>query len=545
MPLDRPVLPGEQEIDLAGATLTSGGCTGSALAIDDDPATGAVFGAPDSVASPISLVPSLFSSLFNTGVDGTGQILADGARDPHWQVAYPAQDTTGQAYLGPWPVQPAVVQNSEGGRQTTADARVISNIAAFGQSNGGAWLYATAFTADQPITGLVARIFEVDNGVTSITVNGVENLGTGGGPAVTLTRGFRPGQNAVVVTVRNLSDGSLLVQDLGVEWVSVLRPAPRFLRVDWGYDAFVSRVRLAYSGPGAGNVGVDYESSLAYYESSLAYHEGLPPPQNSGAGDVALSALPAPVDGNVHEVIFSPPVLGRGVVFSPDALLPGPSSQSVNLYQLQVYQDVTQPPGVFPMAKPSVTQARVGCSGAVITPRAANAPASYPFPQAQASTLQSIQSLSFGATSKLAREVGGDTVHQINGYETDREYKCKLSVQRHDYLALQNLQNGILVVNPANAGVPETQYFAPGYTDRNPYFSLVALSANGDPSALFVMPKCKLDGNLSANLERDKTTTFDVDLVLFWDFNYTRQDGALGGIYEQIFNNGGAAALHS
>ena len=539
MPLDKPVFPGEAEINLFAATLTSSGCTSPALAVDDDPATAAVFGAPAAVSGSVSLIPSLY----NTGVSDDHAILADGSADPHWQVFYPAQDTTGQAFIAPWPMQPAVVETSANRPSPVGDARVISNITAFGPSNGGTWVYSTTFDAPLPLLGLVANFFEVDNNVTSIKVNGVENLAAtlvGGSPlSVTLTQGFQSGLNTLVVTVYNITAPGPLVQDLGIEWTAILLPQTRFLRVDWGFDAFLSRVRLAYSGPGAASAGVDYESSL----SADAGHS---PPL-----DVAFSSIPGPADGNVHEVVFDPPVLARGAVFYPDALLGnppfgvGPSSQAVALYEIEVYQDVTQ--GIPIMPNPTTNQARVGCSGAVITPRAYTSPTSYPFPQTAASVLRSIQSLSFSEAVKLARETGGETVHQINGYETDREVKCKISVERYDYLALQNFLAGTLIVNPANAGTgqPETQYHAPGYTDRAPYFSLVAQSTNGDPSALFVLPKCKIDGSLSADLERDKVTMLDVDFVCFWDYNYTRQDGTVGGIYEQIFNNGGTPALHS
>lgn len=466
MPLDKPTFPGEAEIPLAGATLTSGGCTGAALALDDDPATAAVFGLPPLPASVVVPISGNLCPVLGTASLGP-------LRDSEWEVYDGSGNLLGYNHLG------------------------VNGTSAF---NGWSVGYSGDTLGDASQT-------------LHVTVS----------PAASFNASY------VARIIRMNDDGSLSCYS-----ASFTIPAPpRFLRVDFGFDAFISRVRLAYSGPGAGNVGVDYESSLGF-------HEGLPQPD-----DIALSYLPSPADGNAHDVIFNPPVLGRGIVFYPDALLPAPSAQTINLYELEVFQDISQ--GIPTMPKPTVTQARVGCSGAVITPRGGNVATSYPFPQALASTLQSIQALDFGSTSKLAREIGGDTVHQINGYETDREYKGKLSVQRHDYLALQNLQNGTLVVNPANAGTgqAETQYFAPGYTDRNPYFSLVALSANGDPNALFVYPKCKLEGNLSANLERDKTTTFDIDFVLFWDFNYTRQDGTLGGIYEQVFNNGGATALHS
>lgn len=508
MPLDKPVYPGEAEISLTGAAVTSQTCANPALALDDDPATAAVFGAQ---VSGYGLQEDYYSDtnfehLLVSQVSALPNVM---------QPSLPPPDV-GKVFSARWTgfIQPAYSE----------DYTFFTSIP---QGSIRVWINGVQIPFDNRNPATSSQAVKMTAGaLVALRIDfqapyGIDFMAGGGNAA------------SISFEWASISQADRAIPPTAFFTHSPPTYASRFLRVDWGYDVFLSRIRLAYSGSGASGVGVDYKSSLGF-------HEGLPIPN-----DVALTYIPAPADGGVHEVLFSPPVLARGIAFYPDALLPAPTGQPVTLSHLQVYQDIDTSQGASSMPKPTVTQARVGCSGAVITPRAANVATSYPFPQALATTLQSIQSLTFGTMSKLARETGGDTVHQINGYETDREIKGKLSVQRHDYLVLQSLQNGTLVVNPVNGQLQETQYFAPGYADRNPYFSLVAQSANGDPNALFVLPKCKLEGNLSQNLERDKTTTLEIDFTLFWDFNYTRQDGTVGGIYEQIFNNGGATAIHS
>ena len=326
MPLDRPVFAGEQEIDLSAAVLTSSGCTSPALALDDDPATAAVFGAPPSVdiAIPYSNAGPIPGNYWpnpadceaaNTGLFVT--FLHSGGP------------------LGVWLNDGYTPGNPSG---------------AYGDNVHGSPDPDYALALDASPNNVLAQ---VTPDIFSATVS---YFGSGQSyPAGTYRVSYVTGYMKFQPNINGWTTGNCFVRAVSAQ--------PRFLRVDWEFDAFISRIRLAYNGPGAGSVGVDYESSLAL-------DAGHSPP-----ADIALSSLPVPVDatapfgdGHVHEVVFSPPVLGRGAVFYPDALLPAPSSGAVNLYELEVYQDVSQ--GIPIMPNPTTNQARVGCSGAVITPRA-------------------------------------------------------------------------------------------------------------------------------------------------------------------------------
>ena len=502
MALDRPTFPGEAEIGLQSATLTSAGCTNPALALDDDPATGAVFAAgcpvpAGPVAPPASAPTAQIDGTDNTHVAwfGGGQSYPAGC----YQVVY---------LRGAFSFNPAV-----------ADPWGMAAVVTDGAGN------------DLPFS--MSPYFGGAGNVSQAAVEAAF-----GGQATAYAHsggriGVRCGDGLTTDNAHGSPDPVF----------ALVGPAPRLLRADWGFDAFVTRVRLAQSGPGAANAGVDLESSLGLLETGAD-------------ADVPIPYVPLPVGGGVHELTLSPPVLARGVAFYPDALAPaGQAGGALTLSQIQVYEATHADIGtllgsglgdtIMAQSGPNPTRrpARVGCSGITIFPRTAGL--AYPFSAAQGTVLEGIQMLDFASSSKEARVTGGETVHQIDAYETDREIKGKFTVEKTDYRAMQLFLSGQLTTVPAGAGGPEVQYFAPNYQDRSQYVSVVALSVNGDPSELMVFPKIKLSGNLARNFDRDNPTKVEIDFLLLWDAAYPRQDGAIGGIYENLFSDGGALAIHS
>lgn len=329
--------------------------------------------------------------------------------------------------------------------------------------------------------------------------------------------------------------GTLHTQAVGESFTVVL---PRFLRCDWAFDCFVTRVRLKQKGAGAINTGISTESSFSFIE-------GHNPPI-----DIPLQIyIPLPSGDDIFDIIIDPPIFVRGVVVHPDAYVntTGPSSiyPEVDLYEIQIYAFSLGANTTMGQTGPNPTlmPARVACTGLAISPWAAGS--SYPF--ANAEQLKAIQNLDFDIKSTNAIIEGGESVYKLGAYETDRTVNGKFAVELADYRLFTNLMQGQLTVDAANGSNGETQYWRPGTIgDRSGYFTLVGLSANGDPTEQIVMVKCKFTG-VTRNLQRNSPTMWDVSFDLFFDTSYINQDGSTtGGFVEFCFQNtAGVPSLHS
>jgi len=195
------------------------------------------------------------------------------------------------------------------------------------------------------------------------------------------------------------------------------------------------------------------------------------------------------------------------------------------------------------MALPTVQPARVGVQALIIYPWSAGS--SYPFPSNVACNLYALKEMNMTKTSKSARVTGGESVHQLDAFETDRETKCKISNAKADLRYWQLLLGGTFILDLADSFGPETQYYTENLSDRSGYVTVVGVSTNGNPQELYVFPKMKMDGNIGFNLTRDAVTDIDVDLLALWDYTYVRQDGQIGGIAERFFANGAVPGFHS
>ena len=488
MSLDRPMFPGEAEVNLSGATLTSSGCTNPGLAIDDDPATATVFGG---FAPPVNIAPDVFSI--------TPTFFAGGAYYPpgNYKIAY-VQGAMKYAPQFGWVNGQDYVTDGTG-----------NNVVAFPSlwpqheydytTQAAAEAAAAGFSLVYPHAGGPIGMYTLDQDAAAYSNN------VAGSPNPTY---------------------ALLQATTG----------PRFLRVDWKTDKFITRIRLDQSGSGAANVGIDFESSLGLAEF------GPPPP------DVPfLAYMPLPLDGTIHELLVQPPFLANGIVFYPDAFLPAGtpagSYPALNLAQLQVYEAITSP-GVNPMAQPTVQPARVGVQGLVLYPWLT--PSSLSLYQAggNGANLYGLKTMNMDLTLKQAVVEGGETEHPIAGFGTGRQMKVGFENAKSDLSTFQKVFGGVFTLIAANGNGPEVQYFTENYADRELYVALVAQSTNGDGNELIVLPKLKVE-SVSYQLDKDKVTDIKMDFMRFWDYTYTRQDGQIGGIYERLFAASGAAAFHS
>jgi hypothetical protein len=311
---------------------------------------------------------------------------------------------------------------------------------------------------------------------------------------------------------------------------------PRFLRVDWGEDRFISRVRIGgLDGPGSPFVGISFESSLGY----VAQGETGEPPE------VPLPYVPLPDGEDVYSIELAPPLLARGVVFYPDAFLefadlPDSYLPEVLLSQLQVYEFFTE--GETAMADPTVKRSRVGVQEVMIYKWNG---AAGPYDATTRSQLEGLQELGISIASESATVTGGETVHTLGAFETARETTISVSNAISDLKALEILLGGTLIVDPAAGGLGEVQYHTQNLGDRAPYFRCIAKSSNGDGTDRFVWAKCRINGDISFNLQKDQVTNLEFSFVIVWDRTYVRQDGEVGGIFEWLFGEKGEEEMHS
>jgi hypothetical protein len=155
-------------------------------------------------------------AVYNTGVDGSGALLPDGAVDPHYQLISSADP----AFPGPnavvvqsqaWPIPPWVANGPNSnwiGPRTDAG---VGNLP-------GTYIYETTFdlTGLDPATSMITGIWTTDNNGLDILLNGV-SLGyttpydafsalDSTHYAFTINGGFVPGINTLDFVVFNEAD---------------------------------------------------------------------------------------------------------------------------------------------------------------------------------------------------------------------------------------------------------------------------------------------------------------------------------------------------
>lgn len=162
-------------------------------------------------------------------------------------------------------------------------------------------------------------------------------------------------------------------------------------------------------------------------------------------------------------------------------------------------------------------------------------------------SLFGLQTFGVSQSSKAAIVNGGETVFDLQGWETAREIKIKLTNQLVDMRYFFLTMNGTLIVDPADSNGPEVQYWASLLSERTNYVTVIAQGTNGDPQKLLVFPKMKIDGNFNFQMEKDKATDVDIEYRAFEDKSWILQNGTSGGaISEWVFvNSSTLSGLHS
>lgn len=339
--------------------------------------------------------------------------------------------------------------------------------------------------------------------------------------------------------------------------------SPRYLRLQLSAPRFISAVRLRLSDTQAGaaqsNLRIAFVTAGntfdlltgGLFSGSAA---GLLTGGLAGASsaEVPMAYAPLWTDGDTHLVQLDPPVLATGIVLYPDvgrdaSAMSGWASgdfPTVNVSQLQVFEPLAGSGGTptMPVNKPQVKRARVGCQKMRLFPWAG---AAGPYDDNTAEDFAGLKELGFAISSKNAVVTGGETVHKIGGFETERETKVKISVAKCTLRAAQLLLGGSLAVAPKNAQAGEVVVWKQDLSGRAPYFRLEGYSTNGDGSDKMIYPKCKVDGNVSYNLTMSEVTNFEADLTLYMDDTYISQDGSIGAVSEMIFAEDGILTLHS
>jgi hypothetical protein len=136
---------------------------------------------------------------------------------------------------------------------------------------------------------------------------------------------------------------------------------------------------------------------------------------------------------------------------------------------------------------------------------------------------------------------GGETVHVIGAWETDRETTVKVSGCKASLRVLNILLGGTFLVNPENAYGGEQQYYAESLSDRAPYFRLFAQGTNGDGTQNLMFPKLRVNGAINYNLEKDQVTDLEFEGIVVFDYVYARLDGQIGAATEMLYDDTGSA----
>jgi hypothetical protein len=158
------------------------------------------------------------TSLYNTGVDNTGNVLADGVADPHYRItAAPAPDAPGAAQVAlqnGFPLNAPWVPDGTTSKWIAPHANENDFPNQGGQSEPvGTYTYETTFslTGLDPATAVINGQFSDDNQLVKVLLNGTDMSISSPGPedfhafhAFTITKGFVPGVNKLDFVVQNL-----------------------------------------------------------------------------------------------------------------------------------------------------------------------------------------------------------------------------------------------------------------------------------------------------------------------------------------------------
>jgi hypothetical protein len=184
---------------------------------------------------------------------------------------------------------------------------------------------------------------------------------------------------------------------------------------------------------------------------------------------------------------------------------------------------------------PTVQFATVGIELLTIYPWVSGS--SYPFPSASAVPLYAIQGLDFDIKSSLAIVRGGDSVHELGGYEVHRETTGKFMVEQSDLRTFSIFLGDQVIIDAASGANGENQYATSLFSSQAPYFTVVGVSTHGDGTQDIVLPKVKIT-SLTRNIDTDKPTDLEVSFKPFFDKTYKLQSGSTGGLYELVSNSG-------
>jgi hypothetical protein len=145
-------------------------------------------------------------SLFNTGVDGAGNVLADGASESHYTLTSVPGGTSSliaRTSVGGFPIPPWLGNN-------TTSAWIGPSNASDLDGPIGQYTYRTTFDLSSFIasTASITGRWSADNAGLDILLNGVSLGLTNGGftgfsPDFTISSGFATGNNTLDFVVRN------------------------------------------------------------------------------------------------------------------------------------------------------------------------------------------------------------------------------------------------------------------------------------------------------------------------------------------------------
>jgi hypothetical protein len=193
------------------------------------------------------------------------------------------------------------------------------------------------------------------------------------------------------------------------------------------------------------------------------------------------------------------------------------------------------------MPLPTQRPALVGVSKITVYPWNG---ATGPYDDTTGCVLEGLQHLEDVSSIKNAVVKGGESPDPLAGFMVDRESKIKVSAEMCDLRLRQILQGGTFAFDAATGGGGnEVQYFAPDLDQRSGYFRLEAETTTGDGKGTLRFFKCKLEGNLSAKLEREKITDIEFEFMPFKDSTAARADGTTGGVYEYVWSQDGTTAF--
>ncbi len=147
-----------------------------------------------------------FLGLFSTGVGDSGQVLGDGASDPHYTLVSGASADAAAAQVtnNVWPIGHAWLANSAASRWLSPRADQS------GSSAPGFYTYRTTFTVSDGSQGIwLSGRVSCDDALVAVRLNGAAVSWTAGNPNYgywtdfSLHEGFVEGANTLEFVVRN------------------------------------------------------------------------------------------------------------------------------------------------------------------------------------------------------------------------------------------------------------------------------------------------------------------------------------------------------